>query len=57
MTFLVVLMLIGLLAAFSFAAYEFSEARRWRETAGEAREQSDRDRLELEEARRAATGA
>jgi DNA recombination protein RmuC len=57
MTFLVVLMLIGLLAAFSFAAYEFSEARRWRETAGEAREQSEQDRLELEEARRAAVGA
>lgn len=57
MTFLVVLTLIGLLAAFSFAAYEFSEARRWRETAGDAREQSDRDRLELEEARRTAAGA
>jgi DNA recombination protein RmuC len=57
MTFLLVLTLIGLLAAFSFAAYEFSEARRWRETAGEAREQSEQDRLELEEARRAAAGA
>jgi DNA recombination protein RmuC len=57
MTFLLVLALIGLLAAFSFAAYELSEARRWRETAGEAREQSERDRLELEEAQRAAAGA
>jgi DNA recombination protein RmuC len=57
MTFLLVLTLIGLLAAFSFAAYEFSEARRWRETAGETREQSEQDRLELEEARRAAAGA
>ncbi|MGH9693904.1 MAG: DNA recombination protein RmuC, partial [Bryobacteraceae bacterium] len=57
MTFLLVLTLIGLLAAFSFAAYEFSEARRWRETAGEAREQNEQDRLELEEARRAAAGA
>jgi DNA recombination protein RmuC len=57
MMFLVVLTLIGLVAAFSFAAYELSEARRWRETAGEAREQSERDRLELEEARRAAAGA
>jgi DNA recombination protein RmuC len=57
MTFLVVLMLMGLLAAFSFAAYQFSDARRWRETAAEAREQSERDRLELEGARRAATGA
>jgi DNA recombination protein RmuC len=57
MTFLLVLTLIGLLAAFSFAAYEFSEARRWRETAGEAREQSEQDRLDLEEARRAAAGA
>jgi DNA recombination protein RmuC len=57
MTFLVVLMLMGLLAAFSFAAYQFSDARRWRETAAEAREQGERDRLELEGARRAATGA
>jgi DNA recombination protein RmuC len=57
MTFLLALTLIGLLAAFSFAAYEFSEAKRWRETAGEAREQSEQDRLELEEARRAAAGA
>jgi DNA recombination protein RmuC len=57
MTFLLVLTLIGLLGAFSFAAYELSEARRWRETAAEAREQSERDRLELEEAQRAAAGA
>jgi DNA recombination protein RmuC len=57
MTVLVVLMLMGLLAAFSFAAYQFSDARRWRETAAEAREQGERDRLELEGARRAATGA
>ncbi len=57
MTFLLVLTLIGLLAAFSFAAYELSEARRWRETAAEAREQSERDRLELEVAQRAAAGA
>ena len=57
MTFLVVLLLIGLLAAFSFAAYQFSDARRWRETAAEAREQGERDRLELEAARRAAVGA
>ena len=57
MTFLLVLTLIALVAAFSFAAYELSEARRWRETAGEAREQSERDRLDLEEAQRAAAGA
>jgi DNA recombination protein RmuC len=57
MTFLVVLLLIGLLAAFSFAAYQFSDAKRWRETAAEAREQGERDRLELEAARRAAMGA
>lgn len=57
MTFLSVLTLIALVAAFSFAAYELSEARRWRETAAEAREQSERDRLELEEAQRAAAGA
>jgi len=35
----------------------FPKRRRWRETAAEAREQSERDRLELEEAQRAAAGA
>jgi len=57
MTFLVIALLIGLFAAASFAVYQFSDAKRWRETAAEAREQSERDRLELEAARLAAVGA
>ncbi len=57
MTFLVVALLIGLFAAVSFAVYQLSDAKRWRETAAEAREQSERDRLELEAARLAAVGA
>ena len=57
MTFLVIALLIGLFAAVSFAVYQFSDAKRWRETAAEAREQSERDRLELEAARLAAVGA
>ncbi len=57
MTFLVVALLIGLFAAVSFAVYQFSDAKRWRETAAEVREQSERDRLELEAARLAAVGA
>ena len=57
MTFLVVALLIGLFAAVSFAVYQFSDAKRWRETATEAREQSERDRIELEASRLAAVGA
>src|SRR5690348_10678280 len=57
MTFLVIALLIGLFAAVSFAVYQFSDAKRWRDTAAEAREQSKRDRLELEAARLAAVGA
>ena len=57
MTFLVIALLIGLFAGVSFAVYQFSDAKRWRETAAEAREQSERDRLELEAARLAAVGA
>jgi DNA recombination protein RmuC len=57
MTFLVVALLIGLFAAVSFAVYQFSDAKRWRETAAEAREQSERDRVDLESSRLAAAGA
>ena len=57
MMFLVIALLVGLFAAVSFAVYQFSDAKRWRETAAEAREQSERDRLELEAARLAAVGA
>jgi DNA recombination protein RmuC len=48
------LLLICLLIAVGFAAYQLSEAKRWREAAAEAREQQERQRAELENAKRAA---
>ncbi len=48
------LLLILLFAAVAFAAYQLSEARRWRQVAGDVRSESDNQRLELEEARRIA---
>lgn len=51
---MIVALLACLFAAVAFAAYELSEAKRWRQSAGEAREQSERQRSELEEARGAA---
>jgi DNA recombination protein RmuC len=52
--FTVVLLLICLLVSVGFAAYHLSEARRWRQTAGDARQQSERQRIGLEEAERRA---
>jgi DNA recombination protein RmuC len=46
------LLLLCLFAVASFAAYQLSEARRWRQTAAEAREQSESQSRELAEARR-----
>lgn len=43
---------ILLLGAVAFGAYQLSEAKRWRETAGDARCEADRQRQELEQARR-----
>ena len=51
MSFLVVFLIVCLLAASGFAAYQLSEARRWRETAEEEKDQSEQQRLELEQAR------
>lgn len=51
MTALVILLSLGLLAAVGFAAYQLSEARRWRHTAEEEREENEARREELEEAR------
>ncbi len=48
MTALVVLLLLCLFAVVAFAAYQFSEARRWREHAAEAAQQGERQRLEAE---------
>jgi len=52
MTALVVLLLLALLAAVGVAAYQFSEAKRWRQTAAQAREENETRREELEKARR-----
>ncbi len=45
-------LLVGLFAAVAFAAYQLSEAKRWRQSARETREENERQRSELEEARR-----
>jgi DNA recombination protein RmuC len=54
MTALVCVLLVALFAAVSIAAYQLSEAKRWRQTAAEAREQGERQSAALEEAKRAA---
>lgn len=46
------LLLIGLLVAVAFAAYQFSEAKRWRHSAQQAREDHERQRIELLEDQR-----
>ena len=48
---MIVALLIVLALAVGFAAFQFSEARRWRETAAEAREENRRKAAELEEAK------
>ena len=50
---MVALLLIALLASVSFAAYQLSEARRWRQAAEQDREENKRQRAELEQARHA----
>lgn len=54
MIFLLSVLLICLFVAVSFAAYQLSQAKRWREVAAEAREQQQHQILELEDAKRAA---
>lgn len=51
---MVVLLLLCLVAAVGFAAYQFSEAKCWREAAAQAREENQTQRAALEEANRAA---
>jgi DNA recombination protein RmuC len=53
MSALAVLLALCLLLAVAFAAYQLSDARRWRETAMEARAQAERQASELEQARHA----
>jgi hypothetical protein len=52
--FFVSLLLVLLFGAASFAAYQLSEARRWRQTAAEAREQAEQQGRALEDANRVA---
>ena len=52
MSILAVFLVICLLATVGLAAYQLSEARRWRQSAAESREQSESLRLALEDARR-----
>src|SRR5581483_11102297 len=49
---MIALLLLCLLAAVAFGAYQFSDAKRWRQTAERTREEQERQRTELEEARR-----
>ena len=51
---MIVALLAVLALAVAFAAFQFSEARRWRETAAEARDENRRKAAELEEAKMAA---
>ncbi len=51
---MIALLVILLLAAVAFAAYQLSEAKRWRQTANEACGVSERQRVDLEQATRAA---
>jgi DNA recombination protein RmuC len=48
-----ILLALCLLLAVAFAAYQLSDARRWRQSATEARAQADRQASELEQARHA----
>lgn len=49
---MIALMFVLLIAAVAFAAYQLSEAKRWRQTASEVRLENERRRTELDEARR-----
>jgi len=53
MSALAILLTLCLLLAVAFAAYQLSDARRWRQTAIEARAQAERQASELEQARHA----
>jgi DNA recombination protein RmuC len=51
MTILAILLALGLLVAVGVAAFQLSEAQRWRQSAGELRAQADRQAAALEQAR------
>src|SRR6478736_5952141 len=50
----IVLLVLCLFLAVGFAAFQFSQAKRWRETANAACAESERRRAELEQANRTA---
>lgn len=52
MTALICFLLLCLFGSVAFAAYHFSEARRWRETADEALRESQQQRAEIDQAHR-----
>jgi DNA recombination protein RmuC len=54
MTFLIAALLVILMAAVAWAAYQFAEAKRWRRAAEEAESESEFRRKQLEEAKLAA---
>lgn len=49
-----IFLVLALLAAVAFAAFQLSEANRWRHTARQVQDENERRRLELEQARYAA---
>ncbi len=49
-----VILLLALLAVVAFAAYQFSEAKRWRQTAQQTQAENERQRIELERAKHSA---
>lgn len=51
MSFLLVILGLSLLSAVAFAAYQWAEANRWRQTASESQRQTEAQRRELEDAR------
>ena len=51
MTFLTAVLCVALLVAVAFAAYQLSEARRWRESAREAQRLRDSQKVELDRAK------
>ena len=54
MTAVIVFLLVCLVAAVALAAYQFSQAQRWHYTAEEARQSTEKNTAELENARRLA---
>ena len=52
MTLMIPFLILCLFAAIAWAVFQFAEARRWRQTAAESRQESGSYRVQLDEARR-----